>query len=105
MLRRGGQIQPPSCGGSRERIPCHGLAVNKAFSRHPNISLLRKAMPHLIRLLATFTLVFNAGYASAEQLWSVDLQGTGSPATMTGPEATFGLGNVWNALNVGHHPA
>ncbi|HOD82047.1 MAG: PEP-CTERM motif protein [Planctomycetes bacterium ADurb.Bin126] len=36
-------------------------------------------------------------------LWSVDIQGSGSPVTMTGREAAFGRGNIWNAFNVAHH--
>ena len=37
------------------------------------------------------------------RLWSVDIQGTGSPTTMTGIDPTYDAGNVWNAFTVAHH--
>ncbi len=37
------------------------------------------------------------------KLWSVDIQGTGTPATMSGIANLYGEGNVWNAFNVAHH--
>lgn len=37
------------------------------------------------------------------KLWSVDIQGSGNPVTMTGREAAFGRGNIWNAFTVLHH--
>lgn len=38
------------------------------------------------------------------KLWSVDIQGTGG-TLMTGSEATYGAGNVWNAFNITPHPS
>ncbi len=43
-------------------------------------------------------------------VWSVDMQGVGGivskpvPATMAGEENNYGLGNVWNALDIEGHP-